>query len=175
MSTLKVVGVKRLAICPHGAADLRVKIFLVHRGHGPPLSFTDVCRPGVDSEWYMKAMRARSNVGFFLELFLTSLVLAPIDHAIVGPRRYEQHTVPEHTHQPCLVLEVPIALLRGQMRSLGPRRASSSNHGRIMHHSEAPARNQLQLMGHQSEWNDVHHPSHAPTMLSHLAFPNLEE
>ena len=169
MSTLKVVGVKRLALCPHGTADLRVKSVLVHRGHGLQMSFTDVCRPGVDTEWYMKAMRAWSNVGLFLELFRTSLVLAPIDHAIVGPWRYEHHTIPGHTHQPCLVLEVPIALLRGQVRSLGPRRASSSNHGRIMHHSEAPARNQLQLLGHQLEWNDVHHPSQSPTMLSLLA------
>ena len=136
MSTLKVLGVGRHTLCPLGATVLRVKSVLVHRAQ---LSLADVCLPRVDSESYMKAMRARTNVVVFLVLLLlTSLVLAP-----GGAGWREQHAVLRHTHQPCLVLRVPIALLRGQDRSplrcLGQRRASSSNHVRIVHHSEAPA------------------------------------
>ena len=90
----KMLGEERLTLCPHGATVLRVKGFLVHGGHGPQLSFADV-----DSEWYMKAMRAPTNVVVFLALLLTSLVIAQVDHALVGPRGYERHAVLGHTHQ----------------------------------------------------------------------------
>ena len=101
-------------LCPHGAAVLRVKGVLVHRGHG---SVADVCFPRVNSEWYMKAMRARTNVVVFLGiLLLTSIVLALVYHATVGPWGYERHAVLGHTLHTCLVLEVPIALIRRQTR-----------------------------------------------------------
>ena len=86
MSILKVLGVERLTLCPKGAAVLRVKGFLVHRGCGPQLGLADVCFPRADREWHMKAVRARTNVVVVLVLLrLTSLGLAQVDHAIVGP------------------------------------------------------------------------------------------
>ena len=93
-------------------------------------------------------MRAQTNVVVFHDLLLTSLVLAPVDHATVGPWGYEQHAVVGHTHQPCLVLEVPVALLRGQ-EAVAVRLCDALVQD-VPHRANMyePARNQLQPMGH---------------------------